>query len=102
MIESFFQDIRIGLRVLFKEKSFCFLAVLVLSLGICSVTTQFTIVNGLVLRGFSITHPEQLMSAGLIGPQASAQNNNIGIGTIPTAQAVENLAHAPQSTYEEA
>ena len=33
-IESFSQDVRVGLRVLFKEKSFCFLAVLVLGLGI--------------------------------------------------------------------
>ena len=31
MFESFLQDVRIGLRVLFKEKSFCFLAVLVLA-----------------------------------------------------------------------
>ena len=43
--ESFLQDVRIGLRVLFKEKTFCFLAVLVLALGICGVTTQFTVVN---------------------------------------------------------
>src|SRR6185295_884695 len=68
MFESFLQDIRIGFRVLLKEKSFCFLAVLVLSLGICGVTTQFTIVNGLVLRGFSFPNPEQLMSVGLIDP----------------------------------
>ena len=97
MFESFLQDIRIGFRVLLKEKSFCFLAVLVLSLGICGVTTQFTIVNGLVLRGFSFPHPEQLMSVGLIDPQASAQNNNFGIGNIPTAQDYEDLRLAQQS-----
>ena len=97
MFESFWQDIRIGFRVLLKEKSFCFLAVLVLSLGICGVTTQFTIVNGLVLRGFSFPHPEQLMSVGLIDPQASAQNNNFGIGNIPTAQDFEDLRAAQQS-----
>src|SRR5213082_266922 len=97
MFESFLQDVRIGLRVLFKEKSFCFLAVLVLSLGICGVTTQFTIVNGLVLRGFSFPHPEQLMSVGLIDPQASAQNNNFGIGNIPTAQDFDDLRGAQQS-----
>jgi len=44
MFESFLQDIRIAFRVLIKEKSFCFLAVLVLALGICGVTTQFTVV----------------------------------------------------------
>ena len=97
MFESFLQDIRIGFRVLLKEKSFCFLAVLVLGLGICGVTTQFTIVNGLVLRGFSFPHSEQLMSVGLIDPQGSAQNNNFGIGNIPAAQDYEDLRAAQQS-----
>ena len=55
-----------------KRKSFCFLAVLVLALGIAGVTTQFTIVNAFVLRGFSFPHPEQLVSVGLIDPQADA------------------------------
>jgi len=32
--------------------------VLVLALGICGVTTQFTVVNAFVLRGFSFPHPE--------------------------------------------
>jgi predicted permease len=97
MFESFLQDVRIGLRVLFKEKSFCFLAVLVLALGIGGATTQFTVVNATVLRGFSFPHPEQLMSVGLIDPQASAQNNNFGLGNIPTAQDYEDLRAAQQS-----
>src|SRR3982074_1502717 len=97
MFESFLQDVRIGLRVLFKEKSFCFLAVLVLALGIGGATTQFTVVNATVLRGFSFPHPEQLMSVGLIDPQASAPNNNFGLGNIPTAQDYEDLRTAQQS-----
>jgi predicted permease len=97
MFESFLQDVRIALRVLFKEKSFCFLAVLVLALGIGGATTQFTVVNATVLRGFSFPHPEQLMSVGLIDPQASAQNNNFGLGNIPTAQDYEDLRAAQQS-----
>ena len=43
--QSFLQDLRIGLRVLVKEKMFCILAVTVLALGICGVTTQFTVVG---------------------------------------------------------
>jgi putative ABC transport system permease protein len=95
--ESFFQDLRVGLRVLVKEKSFCFLAVLVLALGIGGVTTQFTIVNAFVLRGFSFPHPEQLMSVGLIDPQASAQNNNFGAGNIPSAQDYLDMRVGQQS-----
>jgi putative ABC transport system permease protein len=97
MIESILQDIRIGFRVLFKEKSFCFLAVLVLALGIGGVTTQFTVVNAFVLRGFSFPHPEQLMGVGLIDPGATAQQNNFGAGNIPSSQDYEDMRAAQQS-----
>src|SRR2546429_8545825 len=97
ILDSFFQDIRVGLRVLFKDKTFCFLAVLVLALGIGGATTQFTVVNAVALRGFSFPHPEQLLSVGLIDPQASAQNNNFGFGVIPSAQDYEDLRSAQRS-----
>src|SRR5580765_780754 len=97
ILDSFGQDVRVGLRILFKEKAFCLLAVLVLALGIAGVTTQFTIVNAFVLRGFSFAHPEQLMSVGLIDPQATAQQNNFGNGNIPAAQDYEDLKAGQQS-----
>jgi predicted permease len=96
-LESFFQDIRIGLRVLVKEKVFCILAVTVLALGICGVTTQFTVVNAFVLRGFSFPHPEQLMSVGFIDPGATDNQNNNGAGNIPSSQDYEDLRAAQQS-----
>src|SRR5213596_2213071 len=91
ILYSFRQDVRVGLRVLFKDKTFCFLAVLVLALGIGGATTQFTIVNAFVLRGFSFPHPEQLMSVGILDPQATPQQNNFGQGFIPTAADYEDL-----------
>src|SRR5947209_8415004 len=97
ILDSFRQDVRVGLRVLFKDKSFCFLATLVLALGICGATTQFTVVNAIVLRGFSFPHPEQLVSVGLIDPKATAQNNNFGNGQIPTAQDYEDLKAGQKS-----
>src|SRR5947199_7842559 len=97
ILDSFRQDVRVGLRVLFKDKAFCFLAVVVLRLGIGGAATQFAVVNAVVLRGFSFPHPEQLMNVGLIDPQASAQNNNFGFGNIPSAQDYEDLRNAQQS-----
>src|ERR1041385_7226704 len=97
ILDSFQQDVRVGLRVLLKDKAFCFLAVLVLGLGIGGATTQFTVVNAIVLRGFSFPHPEQLMSVGLIDPKASDQNNNFGVGVIPTAQDYEDLKAGQKS-----
>jgi putative ABC transport system permease protein len=97
MLDAFGQDVRVGFRVLLKDKGFLFLAVLVLALGIGAVTTQFTVVNAIVLRGFSFPHPEQLMSVGLIDPKASDQLNNFGNGQIPTAQDYEDLKAAQKS-----
>ncbi len=96
-IDTFRQDVRVGLRVLVKEKTFCILAAVVLGLGIGGVTTQFTVVNAFVLRGFSFPQPEQLMSVGLIDPQATDQQNNNGNGNIPTAQDYEDLKAGQQS-----
>lgn len=97
ILDSFRQDIRVGLRVLFKDKVFCFLSVLVLALGIGGAMTQFTVVNAIVIRGFSFPHPEQLVSVGLIDPKASDQNNKFGNGNIPAAQDYEDIKAAQHS-----
>src|SRR3954470_19065185 len=69
--ETFRQDLRIGLRVLVKERAFCALAVTVLALGICGVTTMFSVVNGVMLRGFSFPTAERLASATFIDPSSA-------------------------------
>src|SRR5256714_10390434 len=97
ILDAFRQDVRVGLRILFKEKWFCFLAVLVLALGIGGAMTQFAVVNAIVLRGFSFPHPEQLVSVGLIDPKASDQSNNFGNGNIPSAQDYEDMKAAQKS-----
>ena len=80
-----------------KTKRFVLLAVLVLGLGIGGATTQFTVVNAVVLRGLSFPHPEQLVTIGLIDPKATDQNNNFGFGVIPTAQDYEDLKATQKS-----
>src|SRR5262252_162527 len=70
-IDSVVRDLRIGLRVLIKEKSFCALAVIVLALGICGVTTMFSVVNGVMLRGFSFPNADRLVSASFIDPTSA-------------------------------
>jgi putative ABC transport system permease protein len=66
--ETFRQDIRIGFRVLRKERAFSILAIIVLALGICGVTTMFSVVNGAILRGFSFPNSDRLASANFIDP----------------------------------
>jgi len=79
LLETFFQDTRIGARVLAKEKSFCALAVLVLALGICGVTTTFSVVNGALLRGFSFPNAARLMGVQVVDlTQQNANSNGFG------------------------
>src|SRR5262245_63196501 len=65
------QDVRIGLRVLRKERAFSVLAVVVLALGIGAVTTMFSVVNGAMLRGFSFPNADRLASANFVDPTSA-------------------------------
>jgi predicted permease len=71
MLETTLRDLRIGARVLVKERSFCALAVVVLALGICGVTTMFSVVNGVMLRGFSFPNSARLTSVRFVDPTSS-------------------------------
>src|SRR5919106_4151960 len=71
-LETVFQDIRIGLRVLIKERAFCTLAVFVLALGIAAVTMQFSVVNAVILRGFSFPNADRLMNVRFIDPTSTS------------------------------
>jgi predicted permease len=73
--ETFLQDLKIGLRVLIKEKSFCFLAVSVLALGICAVTTQYAVVNGVLLHAFPFPGADRLVSVQLVDPSTFTPEN---------------------------
>ena len=79
LLATFFQDLRIGFRVLIKEKSFCLLAVTVLALGICGVATQFSVVNAVMLRGFSFPNAGRLVGVQIIDlTQRNANVNGFG------------------------
>jgi len=83
IFESFFQDLRIGFRVLIKEKSFCLLAVVVLALGIGGVATMFSVVNATMLRGFSFPHADRLAGVQIINVTDTTQRvaNANGFGS---------------------
>ena len=70
-LDTLLRDIRVGLRVLIKEKGFCSLAVVVLALGIAGVTTMFSVVNGVLLRGFSFPNGARLISLNFVDPTST-------------------------------
>ncbi|MGH9825548.1 MAG: ABC transporter permease, partial [Blastocatellia bacterium] len=49
-MDNFIKDIRFSIRTLSKRPGFAFVAIATLALGICTSTTIFSIVDGVVLR----------------------------------------------------
>ncbi len=69
--DSVRRDFHNGLRMLLKERAFGALAVIVLTLGIGGVTAMFSVVNGVMLRGFSFPNAHRLASVIFIDPSST-------------------------------
>jgi putative ABC transport system permease protein len=72
-IESFFQDLRYGLRMLVKNRGFTLVAVLTLGLGIGANSAIFSVVDAVILRPLPYKDPNRLVMVKERIPLASPE-----------------------------
>ncbi|NOT58895.1 MAG: FtsX-like permease family protein, partial [Acidobacteria bacterium] len=94
-MQTFWQDLRYGARLFFKQPSFTLIAIITLALGIGANTAIFSAVNAILLRPLPYPEPERLVQLNHNYPQINLKASVSAFGfTIykDQAKAFEQIA----------
>jgi predicted permease len=72
-VDSLVQDLRHGIRLLFRHVGFTIVAVVALAVGIGVNTAVFTAYKAMVLRPLDARNPEEMVNVALVRPTGAAQ-----------------------------
>src|ERR1041384_4280524 len=92
-MESFWQDVRYGLRMLWKSPGFTVVAIAALALGIGANTAIFSVVNAVMLRPLPFPQPSRLMDIYHVYP-------NIGLTHVTVSPITLDYYRKNQKSFE--
>jgi putative ABC transport system permease protein len=76
-LETWWQDLRYGVRMLLKKPGFTLIAIFTLSLGIGATTAIFSVVEGVLLKPLPYPQPEELLAVKLMAQGGG--NKDVGV-----------------------
>lgn len=101
--DEMFQDLRFGLRMLLKRKSFSAVAILILVLGIGATTAIFSIIHTVLLRPLPFANQEQLVMLWKRDTTANTPFVELALAEVrdwqQQSQSFTNVAAMPATVY---
>jgi putative ABC transport system permease protein len=80
-MDTFFQDVRYGFRMLMKSPAFSLVAIFTLALGIGANTAIFSVVNAVMLRSMPFPHANRLMAVYHSYPEINLLHASVDPGS---------------------
>jgi predicted permease len=71
VMDSFFQDVKFGIRTLLRAPAFTIVAVLTIALAIGANTAMFSVIDAVLLRPLPYHQPDRLMAVWQVDPNGS-------------------------------
>src|SRR5207244_6387978 len=91
-MNSFWQDLRYGWRMLVKHKGFTTVAVLSLALGIGANTALFSVVDAVLLKTLPVKEPERLVLFEWQAGRPFRVNGMSGTSNVPAPLGTKGLS----------
>ncbi|MBO0863388.1 MAG: ABC transporter permease, partial [Chloracidobacterium sp.] len=98
LAETFFQDLRYGVRMLAKNRVFTFVAILTLAFGIGANTAVFSVIHAVLLSPLPYPQPERMVTLGVSGANTGGEASLTAPEFVEIEKENQLLEHS--STFE--